>query len=175
MATRPPATLQIVARSTTGEWRCQQAPVIARLGKSGRPTAGRASLGRRHDTRWRVSARQRARRGTDNNSSSSGIAPTSVCVARTATFAPRTAGAPLRNHRIYQQLVNAPGCTSPDEWLTSIGDVYGHAAVIGANLDPISGDAPGEPAFAAAIFLHRNSYTSAGVETDQRLRVAGRG
>lgn len=62
----------------------------------------------------------------------------------------------------YQSLVNAPGCTSPDEWLTRIGDVYGHAAVIGANLDPISGDVPGELAVAAAIFLHRNSYTTTG-------------
>jgi L,D-peptidoglycan transpeptidase YkuD (ErfK/YbiS/YcfS/YnhG family) len=34
--------------------------------------------------------------------------------------------------------------------------------VIGANLDPISGDAPGEPAYAAAIFLHRHSYSSSG-------------
>ena len=58
--------------------------------------------------------------------------------------------------------MNDPGCTSPDEWLTSIGDVYGHAAVIGANLDPISGNAPGEPALAAAIFLHRNSYVASG-------------
>ena len=59
-------------------------------------------------------------------------------------------------------MVNAPGCTSPDEWLTRIGDVYGHAAVIGANLDPISEDVPGEPALAAATFLHRNSYSAAG-------------
>ena len=43
-----------------------------------------------------------------------------------------------------------------------MGDVYGHAAVIGANLDPISGNAPGEAPLAAAIFLHRNSYTAGG-------------
>ena len=36
------------------------------------------------------------------------------------------------------------------------------AAVIGANLDPISGDEPGEIAHAAAIFLHRHSYDAAG-------------
>jgi L,D-peptidoglycan transpeptidase YkuD (ErfK/YbiS/YcfS/YnhG family) len=30
--------------------------------------------------------------------------------------------------------------------------------VIGANLDPISGDEPGETPYAAAIFLHRHSY-----------------
>src|SRR5258706_9474008 len=29
------ATLQIVVRSRTGQWRCQQAPVAARVGKSG--------------------------------------------------------------------------------------------------------------------------------------------
>ena len=62
----------------------------------------------------------------------------------------------------YQALVNSPGCTSPNEWLTRIGDVYGNAAVIGANLDPISGDEPGEPPLAAAIFLHRHSYTAGG-------------
>ncbi len=66
------------------------------------------------------------------------------------------------NSASYQALVNDPGCTSPDEWLTRIGDVYGHAAVIGANLDPISGNAPGEPPLAAAIFLHRNSYSASG-------------
>ena len=66
-----------------------------------------------------------------------------MCVGRTDSFATKTAGAPRRNTASYQQLVNAPGCSSPDEWLASIGDVYGHAAVIGANLDPISGDAPG--------------------------------
>ena len=37
-----------------------------------------------------------------------------------------------------------------------------HAAVIGANLDPISGDAPGETPYAAAIFLHRHSYDAGG-------------
>ena len=34
--------------------------------------------------------------------------------------------------------------------------------MIGANLDPISGDAPGETPYAAAIFLHRHSFSSGG-------------
>ncbi len=63
----------------------------------------------------------------------------------------------------YQHLVNRPGCGGPDEWLESFGEAYAHAAVIGANLDPISGDEPGETPFAAAIFLHRTSYTPSGV------------
>lgn len=63
----------------------------------------------------------------------------------------------------YQHLVNRPGCPGPDdEWLPRFGDVYSHAAVIGANLDPISGDEPGEIPYAAAIFLHRHSFRSDG-------------
>ena len=97
----------------------------------------------------------------DSSSSSSEIAPTSGFAGRTGSCATKTAGARLHT-AAYQQLVNASRCSSPDEWLTSIGDVYGHAAVIGANLDPISGALPGEPAFAAAIFLHRNWYSASG-------------
>ena len=67
------------------------------------------------------------------------------------------------NHPDYQHLVANQGCPGPDdEWLPRFGDVYSHAAVIGANLDPISGDEPGETPYAAAIFLHRNSYTASG-------------
>lgn len=59
----------------------------------------------------------------------------------------------------YQHLVYAPDCPGPsDEYLPRIGGVYAHAAVIGANLDPISGDEPGETPYAAAIFLHRHNY-----------------
>ena len=69
-----------------------------------------------------------------------------------------TPGTPNYNH-----LVNRPNCSGPDdEWLPRFGDVYSHAAVIGANLDPVSGDAPGETPFAAAIFLHRHSYSASG-------------
>ena len=63
----------------------------------------------------------------------------------------------------YQHVVNLPQCPGPDdEWLAGVGGAYSNAAVIGANLDPISGDAPGETPFAAAIFLHRHSYAADG-------------
>jgi L,D-peptidoglycan transpeptidase YkuD (ErfK/YbiS/YcfS/YnhG family) len=59
----------------------------------------------------------------------------------------------------YQRLYERANCPGPDdEWLPRYGDVYSHAAVIGANLTDVSGDAPGEPAYAAAIFLHRHNY-----------------
>lgn len=65
-----------------------------------------------------------------------------------------------RNTARYQHLVNHPNCpsTTGDEDLERIGGVYAHAAVIGANLDPISGDEPGEIPYASAIFLHRHNY-----------------
>lgn len=71
-----------------------------------------------------------------------------------------------RNQPRYNHLVRLPGCPNPDEWLPRYGDVYGHAVVIGANNDPVtgevSGDEPGEIPYAAAIFLHRHSYSSSG-------------
>jgi L,D-peptidoglycan transpeptidase YkuD (ErfK/YbiS/YcfS/YnhG family) len=155
------ATMQIVARSKGGIWRCQQAPVAARLGKSG----------------LRILAERRSGDGT----TPAGVFPLgSVRAWDGQQFQffgnrpdPGVRGAyrVVRNEDCwgatpntvsYQALVDDPGCTSPDEWLSRIGDVYGNAAVIGANLDPISGDAPGEPALAAAIFLHRNAYAASG-------------
>lgn len=54
-------------------------------------------------------------------------------------------------------------CTGDDEYLTRYYGSYTQAALIGANMGPHrSGDDPGEPALAAAIFLHRYSYTSTG-------------
>ena len=57
----------------------------------------------------------------------------------------------------------AAQCPGPDdEYLPSFPKAYEHAALIGANMEPnVSGDAPGEPPYAAAIFLHRFSYDSA--------------
>jgi L,D-peptidoglycan transpeptidase YkuD (ErfK/YbiS/YcfS/YnhG family) len=66
---------------------------------------------------------------------------------------PNTAG---YGHLRYQ--LNCPG--PDDEYLPSIG-AYPHAALIGANMEPnVSGDAPGEIPYAAAIFLHRHAFVS---------------
>lgn len=155
------ATLQIVARSSNGQWRCQQAPVIARLGKNGsRPLVDRRSGDGTAPAGVFALGKVRAWDGQQfqffGNRGDIGVRGSYRLVRNEDCWGatPHTAS--------YQQLVNAPGCSSPDEWLAGIGDVYGHAAVIGANLDPISGALPGEPAFAAAIFLHRNSYSANG-------------
>jgi len=66
----------------------------------------------------------------------------------------------------YGHLVQRPAtqCPGPDdEYLPAFGSVYERAALIGANMEPnVSGDAPGELPYAAAIFLHRHSYDGAG-------------
>jgi L,D-peptidoglycan transpeptidase YkuD (ErfK/YbiS/YcfS/YnhG family) len=155
------ATLQIVARSRGGQWRCQQAPLVARLGKSGsRPLIERRSGDGTTPAGVFPLGNVRAWDGQQfqffGNRPDIGVRGSYRLVRNEDCWGatPHTAA--------YQQLVNEPGCSSPDEWLASIGDVYGHAAVIGANLDPISGALPGEPAYAAAIFLHRNSYSTSG-------------
>ena len=155
------ASLQIVARSANGEWRCQQPPVVARVGTHGlRPLVERRSgdgttpagvfpLGN-------VQAWDGQRFQFFGNLADPGVRGLYRRVRYEDCWGatPHTAS--------YQALINAPGCNSPDEWLTRVGDVYGHAAVIGANLDPISGTLPGEPALAAAILLHRYSYSASG-------------
>jgi L,D-peptidoglycan transpeptidase YkuD (ErfK/YbiS/YcfS/YnhG family) len=160
-ATSTTATLQIVARTANGEWRCQQAPVAARVGNSGvRPLAERRSGDGTTPAGSFPLGSVRAWDGQQfqffGNRPDPGVRG-SYRLVRDQDCWGATPQTPS-----YQALVNSPGCTSPDEWLTRIGDVYSHAAVIGANLDPISGNAAGEPALAAAIFLHRNSYSASG-------------
>lgn len=68
---------------------------------------------------------------------------------------PNTAG--------YGHLRYDTSCPGPDdEYLPRFVQAYTSAALIGANMEPdVSGDAPGEIAYAAAIFLHRHVYDGA--------------
>jgi L,D-peptidoglycan transpeptidase YkuD (ErfK/YbiS/YcfS/YnhG family) len=156
------ATVEVVVRTSSGEWRCQRAAQAARVGKAGtRPLPDRRSgdgttpagvfpLGTQ--TAW-----DGQRFEFFGNWPDPGVRGTYRAVREQDCW-----GATPGTAR-YQHLVDLPGCSGDDEWLPRFGDVYGHAAVIGANLDPISGDAPGETPFAAAIFLHRHSYATGGV------------
>ncbi len=155
------ASLQIVARSADGQWRCQQAPVAARLGKSGlRPLADRRSGDGTTPAGAFPLGSVRAWDGQQFQFFGNLPDPGVRGVYRDVRYEDCWGATP--HTPAYQSLVSAPGCASPDEWLRQVGDVYGHAAVIGANLDPISGVVAGEPALAAAIFLHRNSYSGTG-------------
>jgi L,D-peptidoglycan transpeptidase YkuD (ErfK/YbiS/YcfS/YnhG family) len=73
--------------------------------------------------------------------------------------------AAIPNRPSYNLMLTRPAsqCVSPDEYLVNFQQSYSRAAIIGANMGPNrSGDAPGEPPLAAAIFLHRHSYDTAG-------------
>ncbi len=156
-------TVEVAVRDARGTWRCQRGPQTARFGRNGtRPLLERRS---------------------GDGTTPAGVFPLGVVTAwdgQTFSFFgnspdPGTLGpyrsvraedcwGATRNTARYQHLVERPRCPGPDdEWLAGIGEVYSHAAVIGANLDPISGDEPGETPHAAAIFLHRHSYPSPGV------------
>ena len=58
---------------------------------------------------------------------------------------------------------SAANCSNPDEYLVNFQSSYSLAAIIGANMGANrSGNNAGEPALAAAIFLHRHSYDANG-------------
>lgn len=68
-----------------------------------------------------------------------------------------TANHPDYGHLVYRLAADCPG--PDDEYLPAVGSTYEHAVLIGANMEPnVSGDAPGEVPYAAAIFLHRYSF-----------------
>ena len=154
-------TVEVAVRTDDGTWRCQRGPQSARFGRAGtRPLLDRRSGD--DTTPAGVFPLGVVTAWDGQTFSIFGNQPDPGTLARYRSVRGEDCWGAVPNTARYQHLVNRPGCTGPDEWLQKIGDVYAHAAVIGANLDPISGDAPGETPYAAAIFLHRNSYSSSG-------------
>ena len=150
----------VAARRSSGDWVCQTGPLSARFGRNGtRPLLDRRSgdgttpagvfpLG--EVTAWDGDVVN-----VFGNSPDPGVHPD----LGYRDVRPEDCWGATPNDADYNHLVADRGCEGPDdEWLVRFGGVYSHAAVIGANLDPISGDEPGEPPYAAAIFLHRHSY-----------------
>ncbi|HEY5874999.1 MAG TPA: hypothetical protein VIT64_06845, partial [Ilumatobacteraceae bacterium] len=153
-----------VAIRSGGGWVCQRGGQVAMVGRTGtRPLAERRSgdgtapagvfpLGT--TTAWDGQAFQFFGNGADP-----GVRGVYRAVQPGDCWG-ATPGRSTYNH-LYRS--SAGSCPSPDEYLPSITGSYVHAAVIGANNEPeVSGDAPGETPFAAAIFLHRHSYTAGG-------------
>lgn len=154
-------TVEVAVRTTGGTWRCQRGPQPARFGRSGtRPLVDRRSGD--GTTPAGVFPLGLVEAWDGQAFSVFGNRPDPGALVPYRSVRPEDCWGATPNAARYQHLVDRPGCTGPDEWLTRYGDVYAHAAVIGANLDPVSGDAPGETPYAAAIFLHRHSYSSSG-------------
>lgn len=154
-------TVEVAVRTERGDWRCRRGPQPAMFGRAGtRPLIERRSgdgttpsgvfpLGE-------VTAWDGETFSMFGNQADPGV------LAPYRSVRPEDCWGATPGTSRYQHLVALPGCAGPDEWLQDFGEAYAHAAVIGANLDPISGDEPGETPYAAAIFLHRTSYTSGG-------------
>lgn len=154
-------TVEVAVQTAGGDWRCRREaqpaffgragtrPLIDRRSGDGTTPAGVFPLG--EVTAWDG---QTFRMFGNRPDPGVGVAYRSVRTEDCWGATPNTSR--------YQHVINRRGCSGPDEWLEAYGEAYSHAAVIGANLDPISGDEPGEAPYAAAIFLHRTSYTSGG-------------
>lgn len=154
-------TVEVAVRDDAGTWRCQRAAQSAAFGRSGtRPLIDRRSGD--GTTPAGVFPLGTVTAWDGQEFSIFGNDPDPGALAPYRDVRQEDCWGATANTARYQHLVNLPGCSGPDEWLTRFGDAYAHAAVIGANLDPISGDEPGETPYAAAIFLHRDSYDSAG-------------
>ena len=155
-------TVEVALRDVPGGWRCQQSPMPARCGRNGtRPIIQRRSGD--GTTPAGVFPLAVVTAWDGQPFSIFGNSPDPGVLVPYRDVRPEDCWGATANTSRYQHLVNRPRCAGPaDEWLAGITGAYSHAAVIGANLDPISGDEPGETPYAAAIFLHRFSYDSAG-------------
>jgi L,D-peptidoglycan transpeptidase YkuD (ErfK/YbiS/YcfS/YnhG family) len=155
--------VEVAVRTAGGTWQCQHGAMAAQFGRAGtRPMLERRSGD--DTTPAGVFPLGRVTAWDGQVFSIFGNSPDPGVIAPYRDDRPEDCWGATKNTDRYQRLVNRPNCAGPfDEWLPRFRDVYSHAVVIGANLDPISGDAPGEIPYAAAIFLHRNSYTSAGI------------
>jgi L,D-peptidoglycan transpeptidase YkuD (ErfK/YbiS/YcfS/YnhG family) len=164
----------VAVRRVDGAWRCQTSAMPARFGRAGtRPLllrrsgdgttpAGVFPLGT--TTAWDAQ-RFSVFGNRPDPGARPGVGYRTVRREDCWGAAPHTAS--------YNKLVSRYGCPGPDEWLPRFGDVYSHAVVIGANLDPISGDAPGETPYAAAIFLHRHDYEGIGTSSGPTRPTSG--
>jgi L,D-peptidoglycan transpeptidase YkuD (ErfK/YbiS/YcfS/YnhG family) len=154
-------TVEVAVRDEAGTWRCQRGAQPARLGRNGtRPLLDRRSGD--GTTPAGVFPLATVEAWDGQRFSIFGNQPDPGVQVGYRDVRPEDCWGAEPNTVRYGRLVDRPGCSGSDEWLTRFGDVYSHAAVIGANLDPISGDAPGETPYAAAIFLHRHSFAANG-------------
>jgi L,D-peptidoglycan transpeptidase YkuD (ErfK/YbiS/YcfS/YnhG family) len=161
-STATSGTVEVAVRTMSG-WRCQRSTMTAMFGRAGtRPLSDRRSGD--GTTPAGVFPLGVVEAWDHEMFSMFGNSPDPGVLAPYRDVQPEDCWGATPGTASYGHVVNDEGCPGPDdEWLPRFNQVYAHAAVIGANLDPVSGDQPGEIPYASAIFLHRHSYTTAGV------------
>jgi L,D-peptidoglycan transpeptidase YkuD (ErfK/YbiS/YcfS/YnhG family) len=147
-----------------GSWRCRRMDMYGRVGRNGvRPLLQRRSGDGTTPAGVFPLGTMRARDGQSFQFFGNGTNPGVPGTWRQVRFGDcwgATPGTPRYNKLVRRAAWN---CGSPDEYLPHITGAYSQTAIIGANLGPNrSGDDPGEPPYAAAIFLHRHSYDGNG-------------
>lgn len=163
-STATTAVLQ-VATQTVGGWSCSVA-LSARVGRNGvRPLLERRSGDGTTPAGVFPLATMTAWDGQRfsffGNSADPGVSAGQFRAVRSGDCFGATPFDPDYGHLVFRTAADCPG--PDDEYLPRFGGVYSYAALIGANMEPgVSGDAPGETPYAAAIFLHRHSYDSSG-------------
>ena len=146
-------------------WQCAAMDMPGRVGSQRRPRPVGAALRRRHDAGRHLRARhddgaERRRVPVLRQRGAAGRA----CAAAGTRCRPNDCWGATPSTPDYNLLVSRPdsACNNPDEYLPNLPSTYSQAALIDANMGPNrSGDEPGEPPLAAAIFLHRHTYDAA--------------
>jgi L,D-peptidoglycan transpeptidase YkuD (ErfK/YbiS/YcfS/YnhG family) len=154
------ATLEL-ATLADGTWTCGP-PMVARVGRAGlRPLADRRSGDGTTPAGVFALGTMTAPDGQQfsffGNAPDPGVSAGTYRAVQTGDCFGATAGTTGYGHLRYDT-----ACPGPDdEYLPRFTTTCSNAALIGANMEPdVSGDAPGETAFASAIFLHRFTYVS---------------
>jgi L,D-peptidoglycan transpeptidase YkuD (ErfK/YbiS/YcfS/YnhG family) len=172
VATDTTAILQVADRSGLG-WTCGP-EMIARVGRAGvRPLLDRRSGDGTTPAGVFPLATMTAWDGQAFSFFGSSADPGVVAGTYRRTKVGDCFGA-TPNTPTYGHLRYDTRCPGPDdEYLPSIG-AYTNAALIGANMEPdVSGDAPGEPPYASAIFLHRFTYATTGATSGATKSTSG--
>lgn len=155
--TRAKATLEVATRSPKG-WMCAPA-MSARVGRQGvRPLLDRRSGDDTTPAGVFPLGTMTAWDGQVFNFFGNGADPGVTAGPYRRVRAGDCFGATPNNvdygHLVQRTKAKCPG--PDDEYLPSVTSAYIHAVLIGANMEPnVSGDAPDEIPYAAAIFLHR--------------------
>lgn len=157
------ADVDLLVRADGG-WRCARMDMVGRVGRNGvRALSARRSGDGTTPTGTFPLGAMTAPDGQTfqffGNGTNPGVRGTWRQV-RTGDCWDATPGSVTYNTLVTRTSAN---CTGENEYLPNYRNAYSAAALIGANMGPRrSGDQAGEPALAAAIFLHRHSYDNAG-------------